>query len=266
MAKRILVLALICMLFGCAQAPAETATVSLILYSGMPDPTWELTGKQARELTRRMDALPLTPVGEETSHLGYRGIYVFLGNRFAPSQTIRVTNGEVIVHEGDEERWYYDAERQLERWLLETGKLHLKDAEYALALNSFSPGFAIHLLEVSDEPLISIEDVVSYNPAGYELTLTEEAFARYKALDIPVSGLPFLVTVHDKVIYKGTFCTPISSLSNQGIVIEASFLDQGPVLHFQLGYPESPDLFEGEDMRNAEDILEAFRSVGKLVE
>lgn len=266
MAKWIFGLTLICMLCGCAPAPAETATVSLILYSGMPDPTWELTAKQAREFARRMDALPFTPVGEETSHLGYRGIYVFLGNRFAPSQTIRVTNGEVIVREGDEERWYYDAERQLERWLLETGQLHLKDAEYALALNSFSPGFAIHVLEVSDEPLIAIEDVVRYNPADYALTLTEEAFARYNALDIPVQGIPFYVTVYENVIYEGTFCTPISSLSNQGIVIEESFLDEGPVLHFQLGYPESPDLFEGEDLRNAAEILEAFRLVGKLEE
>ena len=76
--------------------------------------------------------------------------------------------------------------------------------------------------------------------------------------------LRFVATVNDTVVYEGTFCTPISSLSNHGIVIEKWFSDDETVLRFQLGYPESPELFEGEDLRNAEEILDAFRFSGKL--
>ncbi len=63
-------------------------------------------------------------------------------------------------------------------------------------------------------------------------------------------------------VYSGAFWTPASSLSFDGIVIQVPPLDDA--LHIQLGYPESPELFRGQDHRSDPRVLKSLRLAGKL--
>jgi hypothetical protein len=71
-----------------------------------------------------------------------------------------------------------------------------------------SEGFAIYLtredispakmealshVELSDQPIISVEDIITYNAQTHEMKLTPSAFERINELDIPVTGKSFIV-------------------------------------------------------------------------
>ena len=54
------------------------------------------------------------------------------------------------------------------------------------------------------------------------------------------------------------------SRSFDGVVIETLGVAQRQSLRIQLGYPESQDLYTGEDSRSDPAILRALKSDGKL--
>ncbi len=121
-------------------------------------------------------------------------------------------------------------------------------------------------LPLDDTPLLRMEDVVSYHPETYTLTLTEEAVSRISRRNVPVGGLPFVLVAQGERIYTGAFWTPISSLSYSGTAGMLSLDEDVTVLRFDLGYPASPELFKGVDLRNDARILEAFSEAEKLIE
>jgi hypothetical protein len=54
-------------------------------------------------------------------------------------------------------------------------------------------------------------------------------------------------------------------LSYSGIVIDTlSAQMDNPTIRLQLGYPESPEFFEGEDLRSDPRILLSLEDAGKL--
>ena len=71
---------------------------------------------------------------------------------------------------------------------------------------------ALSHIEIADEPLISMDDVVAYDAATHEITLTSKAFDRIASLEVPVSGTSFVVCVDRSPIYWGAFWTPLSSI------------------------------------------------------
>lgn len=77
-----------------------TTTVTLLLFSGRRDPTWELTAGEAGELAARLAGVASAP---ELSILGYRGFLVQSEDR------------QILVRGVPE----------VERFLLETGRRHL---------------------------------------------------------------------------------------------------------------------------------------------
>ena len=154
-----------------------------------------------------------------------------------------------------------------------------------IALSAFgcaSPqgeGFAIYLLahdipiseiptmshlELADEPLISVVDIVSYSASTHEIELTAEAYRRIAALEVPVWGKAFAVCVDGHPVYWGAFWTAISSMSFDGVTILLPIRPEPHVIQLQLGYPESPELFKGEDPRGNGRILESLKQAGKL--
>ena len=48
-------------------------TVTLLIFSGRPDPSWQLTAEEVRELASRLEGVHSAP---EVSTLGYRGFLV----------------------------------------------------------------------------------------------------------------------------------------------------------------------------------------------
>jgi hypothetical protein len=124
---------------------------------------------------------------------------------------------------------------------------------------------SLNHVEIVDQPVIGINDIVTYNSLTYEIMLTNEAFKRITALRPSVYGESFVVCVDRTPIYRGAFWTPISSVPFSGITIEIPFNSQGNnSITINLGYP-SVTYFKGEDPRNNRAIIDSLQKAGKLV-
>jgi hypothetical protein len=124
---------------------------------------------------------------------------------------------------------------------------------------------ALSHVNLTDQPIISIKDVITYNAQTHEIKLTDEAFERISQLDVPTSGKSFIVCVNKAPIYWGAFWTPISSISFDGVTIWKPYSSQGPtVITLQLGYPSS-SFYGGEDPRSNPVVIESLEQAGKLI-
>lgn len=103
------------------------ADVELDVFSGMPNPTWVLTTAEAETLAQRLAALPPASPGELSGRLGYRGLVVKVENG-AETRLIRVQSGSVHITEGETTVYARDEGRELERWLIETGRPRLAES------------------------------------------------------------------------------------------------------------------------------------------
>ena len=124
---------------------------------------------------------------------------------------------------------------------------------------------ALSHVDIAEQPIISIEDVITYNAQTHEIKLTEAAFERISQLEVPVSGKSFLVCVDKAPVYWGAFWTPISSMSFDGVTIWKPLGVQEPkVITLELGYPSS-SFYSGEDPRNNVAVMKSLEQAGKLI-
>ena len=72
----------------------------------------------------------------------------------------------------------------------------------------------------NNEQVLSDEEIVWYDKTSHEIKLTEEGVRRIKALEVSVSGSPFVIRINDEEIYEGSFWVSFSSLSYSGVVID----------------------------------------------
>jgi hypothetical protein len=124
---------------------------------------------------------------------------------------------------------------------------------------------ALSHVGLADEPVFAEVDVISYRTDTHDIALTDGAFARVAALEVPVQGTSFVVCVNRSPVYWGAFWTPISSLSFDGVTIWKPLGAQpSNAIRVVLGYPW-PSLYEGDDPRNHPDILASLERSGKLI-
>lgn len=153
-----------------------------------------------------------------------------------------------------------------------------------LAMNSCNTsrgeGFAIYLtaddippdqmaalshINLSDQPIVAGNDIVTYNAGTHEIALTKNAFARIANLQVPVRGKSFVVCVDKQHVYWGAFWTPISSISFDGVTIWKPLTsDQRYTITLELGYPSS-NFYGGSDPRNNPNIIKSLEQAGKLI-
>jgi hypothetical protein len=97
--------------------------VELDIFSGRPNPSWELTVEEAYHLAMRLADLPAAVPEFTPRALGYRGLVIFNpeGISGLPGQ-IRIHKGIVTID--DPESKYYRDSNDIERWLLELGRAH----------------------------------------------------------------------------------------------------------------------------------------------
>jgi len=141
-------------------------------------------------------------------------------------------------------------------------------------------GFAIYLTEgdispaqmpalghvdIAEQPVIAMNDIITYNAQTHEMKLTASAFGRISELEVPVEGKSFVVCVDREPIYSGAFWTPISSMAFEGVTIWQPFSFEEPhIVSIELGYPSS-SFYGGEDPRDNPEIMGALEQAGKLV-
>jgi hypothetical protein len=124
---------------------------------------------------------------------------------------------------------------------------------------------ALSHVDIADQPIISMEDIITYNAQTHGLSLTTNAFERISELIVPVSGKSFIVCVDKAPIYWGAFWTPISSISFDGVTIWKPLDSQETkILTLELGYP-TPSFYSGEDPRSNTDVIKSLDKAGKLI-
>jgi hypothetical protein len=124
---------------------------------------------------------------------------------------------------------------------------------------------ALSHVDIEEQPIISMEDIITYNAQTHEITITTSAFERISQLEVPVRGKSFVVCVDRGPIYWGAFWTPISSVSFDGVTIWKPLGPREPeIIKLELGYP-SPAFYEGDDPRNNSQVMESLEQAGKLI-
>ena len=119
-------------------------------------------------------------------------------------------------------------------------------------------------LELAAEPILTVDDIISYVWDTHEITLTAAGLERLHALSVPTHGKSFVVCLDRQLIYAGAFWAAYSSQSFDGVVIDPIFATpERPVVQIQLGYP-GPGFFRGEDPRSDARIRAALEGAGKL--
>ena len=106
--------------------------VELEIFSGMPNPSWVLTNGEADSFVKQLAALSQTSARQLSSNLGYRGFVVQCAHG-DNTQLISVQNCIVHISKLVTNVYAYDENRKLERWLLNTGRPHLKDELFQIA-------------------------------------------------------------------------------------------------------------------------------------
>jgi len=116
----------------------------------------------------------------------------------------------------------------------------------------------------AEEPVISMQDIITYNSQTHELKLTKNAYERISKLEVPVRGRSFVACVDGNPVYWGAFWTPISSMSFDGITIWKPLTLREPyIIKLELGYP-SPSFYSEKDPRDSPEIIRSLEQAGKL--
>lgn len=117
--------------------------VELDIFSGRPNPSWELSAAETEDFRKRLRALPRDQSGRSASgdnKLGYRGLIVTVsGGDAEPFERIVVSGGVALESGAGGAQTFLDQERALEQWLLDTGKSRLDADIYNEAANKIRP-------------------------------------------------------------------------------------------------------------------------------
>jgi hypothetical protein len=121
-------------------------------------------------------------------------------------------------------------------------------------------------IRLSESPLISAADIVSYDSADHSIKLRSEALAKIPRP--PVDGTPFIVVADGQRIYLGVFTTCDSSMSFAvpSIMVDRRVLvtNQTPdILIIERAYPQ-PSFGVGPDPRGDQRIKTALAALHKL--
>jgi len=103
--------------------PTMKAQVVLDVYSGMPNPTWDLSSAQIDSFLKMAQTFQKVKKSNFFDGLGYRGIYVVMSETNS-KETIYRIQGKQIAKEVDPQtvEFFTDSSGKTEKWLLSLGK------------------------------------------------------------------------------------------------------------------------------------------------
>ena len=103
--------------------------VELDIFSGRPNPVWLLPDAQQHELTTRLSGLAPGLVAPYPDRLGYRAVLIHFNQPpYGMPETIEVFGGSACFELGGARTCRADANRGIERWLLQTAERSQIDA------------------------------------------------------------------------------------------------------------------------------------------
>lgn len=120
-------------------------------------------------------------------------------------------------------------------------------------------------LKTNKLPLISLDDIISYNLHDHSLVLTREAVRKIDGRKKQLLFTVFVVCVNNEPIYAGAFWASYSSASFNGVIIPLLLTLDKNLLKIQLGYP-AEGCFKGEDIRADPRIVAILKKNGKVKE
>jgi len=139
------------------------------------------------------------------------------------------------------------------------------------------PRFGLYLVKVPDadlaqaelesRPLLTEQDLASYDWQTHALTLTESAKKKISDLKVGVSGKQFVIVADRQRCYQGAFWTGLSSISHDHPVIEVDNFNadgKGLVVEIQRAYPTAKFAAAGDDPRPDPRILCMLTALGKI--
>ncbi len=104
-------------------AKASAATITLDVYSGRPNPSWQLTERETVELLRRLHALkPVAVEPAKNEGLGYRSVSAAMSDESNNSVVVTASRGVVTEQRAAARNFYEDPDRRFESWLVHTGE------------------------------------------------------------------------------------------------------------------------------------------------
>jgi hypothetical protein len=110
--------------------------VELDIFSGNPNLVWILSEADGVLFLKKLAMLPKASAKELHDDLGYRGFIVEVINETEDS-LIRIQNGTVQLSQNDNNVYYSDQNRHLERWLLNSGKPTLRSDLFKIVERDF---------------------------------------------------------------------------------------------------------------------------------
>jgi hypothetical protein len=98
--------------------------VELDIFSGEPNPTWALSDAETDSFAKQLAALRQTAPRQLSGRLGYRG-FIVQCTEGTGVWSVHLQDGVAHISRGTPS-YADDQQRRLERWLLNTGKPHLR--------------------------------------------------------------------------------------------------------------------------------------------
>jgi hypothetical protein len=144
------------------------------------------------------------------------------------------------------------------------------------------PRFGLYLVKVPDadlakaelesRPLLTEQDLASYDWQTHALTLTEAGEKKIREVKAGVSGKQFVIVADGQRCYQGAFWTGLSSISHDHPVIEVDDFNadgkgadaKGFVVEIRRAYPTAKFAAAGDDPRADPQILRVLTALGKI--
>jgi hypothetical protein len=133
----------------------------------------------------------------------------------------------------------------------------LKDT---LLITSEAKKLPVESLQLQEVPIININDIIDYNWEEQVISLTSEAFERFKGVEKKIKsvfGLPFIVVAKQQIIYLGNIYPMYSSYVHEDL----PSIDVAPFIEMKISKAPLQSI---EDKRKDERIYLVLAEHNKL--
>ena len=130
-----------------------------------------------------------------------------------------------------------------------------------------STGIHFYKNEKVSDVIVSYDEIMGYDSTQYIFQVSPSAWNRLKdeiSPGYPDPHFSFGVALNQQLIYSAKYVPGYYSSSQHDVI--TFLLVEPDLVYVTLGYPSSPGLFTGEDLRNDSRLLNQLEKDHKLIE